>query len=92
MAIGRMPDRASIYDMQSAPIRRHEHPVTEPGEEHRPDSPCIQVCVLDSEDVCTGCGRTRGEIARWTGMTAAEQRAVVRRVAARGKHQNGPHD
>jgi predicted Fe-S protein YdhL (DUF1289 family) len=65
--------------MQSAPIRRHERPDTEPGEENRPDSPCIQVCVLDANDVCTGCGRTRGEIARWSGMTAREQWAVVSR-------------
>ena len=30
-----------------------------------PISPCMNVCVLDADRCCTGCGRTVGEIARW---------------------------
>jgi predicted Fe-S protein YdhL (DUF1289 family) len=46
-----------------------------------PASPCINVCVLDHVSrTCTGCGRTIDEIARWGGMSAAEQWQVVARL------------
>lgn len=47
-------------------------------------SPCIKVCQLDLQDRCYGCGRTRTEIARWSGMTLEERQAVNRRVGFRG--------
>ena len=28
-------------------------------------SPCIEVCSLNSEDVCIGCYRTANEIIEW---------------------------
>lgn len=28
-------------------------------------SPCIDICTLDSHDVCVGCGRHIDEIAAW---------------------------
>jgi monothiol glutaredoxin len=43
----------------------------------RPQSPCINVCVLDSGSRCTGCLRTVGEIATWSAMTAHEQWALL---------------
>ena len=49
--------------------------------EIRPASPCIKVCVLDTADRCTGCGRTIDEIARWAQMSAEEQWAIVARLA-----------
>jgi predicted Fe-S protein YdhL (DUF1289 family) len=55
------------------------------AEPARPASPCMQVCVLDGAGTCTGCGRTVGEIARWSGMSAGEQWAVVRRIEGVGK-------
>ena len=51
--------------------------------EPRPVSPCINVCVLDAQPVCTGCGRTIDEIARWAQMSAAG--AVGRGRAARAR-------
>ena len=45
-----------------------------------PASPCINVCVLDAQRICTGCHRTLDEIARWGGMSAAEQWSVVARL------------
>jgi uncharacterized protein len=45
-----------------------------------PSSPCMNVCVLDSERVCVGCGRTLEEIARWGRMSAAEQWVVIERL------------
>lgn len=49
----------------------------------RVESPCIKVCVLDAQSVCVGCGRTIDEIAAWSRMSAAEQRAAVERAAQR---------
>ncbi|MEM9209272.1 MAG: DUF1289 domain-containing protein [Pseudomonadota bacterium] len=43
-------------------------------------SPCVQICALDDNDVCVGCGRTVVEIAGWAGMSAAEREAVMRRL------------
>ena len=54
-----------------------------PVSELEPLTPCIGVCRLDRENVCTGCGRTLGEIARWSQMSRAEQRRVMSELAAR---------
>jgi predicted Fe-S protein YdhL (DUF1289 family) len=40
-------------------------------------SPCISVCALDAEGLCSGCLRSRDEIASWMCMTAAEQWALI---------------
>lgn len=45
-----------------------------------PTSPCMNICVLDANRVCTGCGRTLDEIARWGRMSAGEQWAVIKRL------------
>jgi len=45
-----------------------------------PVSPCLNVCVLDADRCCTGCGRTVDEIARWGRMSAQEQWAVIARL------------
>jgi len=48
------------------------------------ESPCIKVCALDSTSgLCTGCGRTLDEIARWSSMSDAERRAIVRALPGR---------
>ncbi|AIS19667.1 DUF1289 domain-containing protein [Pseudomonas rhizosphaerae] len=41
-------------------------------------SPCISVCALDDQDVCTGCQRTAVEITQWGRMSDDERRAVLR--------------
>jgi predicted Fe-S protein YdhL (DUF1289 family) len=43
-------------------------------------SPCIRVCRIEAS-ICVGCGRTLAEIAGWAGLTEAERRAVMERVA-----------
>ena len=44
-------------------------------------TPCRNLCALDAaREICTGCGRTMDEIARWRGMTDAERAAVMARV------------
>ena len=40
-------------------------------------SPCVNICALDDDDVCTGCQRTVAEITRWSRMTNAERRDVL---------------
>jgi predicted Fe-S protein YdhL (DUF1289 family) len=42
------------------------------------ETPCVNICLLDDESgLCIGCGRTRGEIARWIDMTPAARRAIM---------------
>jgi predicted Fe-S protein YdhL (DUF1289 family) len=50
----------------------------------RPPSPCKEICTLNtSSSVCTGCGRTLGEIAEWGLATVSRQHEIVRRSSAR---------
>jgi predicted Fe-S protein YdhL (DUF1289 family) len=47
-------------------------------------SPCIKVCVIDPRSkLCTGCGRTLAEIARWGSMTDAERAHIMAELPAR---------
>jgi predicted Fe-S protein YdhL (DUF1289 family) len=42
------------------------------------ETPCVKICVVDPETgFCIGCGRTRGEIGGWLGMSADERRSVM---------------
>ena len=41
-------------------------------------TPCIKVCVIDATTgLCTGCGRTLDEIARWGGMSESERLSIM---------------
>lgn len=51
-------------------------------------SPCISVCVLNMEDVCTGCFRNADEITQWTSYNNDERRACNARALAREKVVN----
>lgn len=47
-------------------------------------SPCIGVCVLEPvSGFCTGCARTLGEIAAWSGASEAQRRAIKAALPAR---------
>lgn len=42
------------------------------------ESPCVKICLIHpAEGICTGCHRTREEIALWTRMTPEARRAVM---------------
>lgn len=41
------------------------------------DTPCVKVCRIEGSGYCIGCGRTRREIAEWTGLTKNERLAVM---------------
>ncbi|MFT2096837.1 DUF1289 domain-containing protein [Marinomonas sp. 2405UD66-6] len=46
-------------------------------------SPCIHICSLNEENVCTGCYRTGEEISLWGSMDEASQLAVMKKVRER---------
>lgn len=46
-------------------------------------SPCVSICALDEQDICTGCQRTADEITRWGRMDNAERRQVLARCVER---------
>ena len=46
-------------------------------------SPCVNVCALDEQDICTGCQRTVSEITRWGRMDNQERREVLKRCHER---------
>ncbi|MCB1378541.1 MAG: DUF1289 domain-containing protein [Alphaproteobacteria bacterium] len=42
------------------------------------ETPCVKICVVDPETgFCIGCGRTRGEIGNWIGMSPAQRHDVM---------------
>lgn len=46
-------------------------------------SPCIGVCQLDRDSICSGCGRLIGEIAEWSRAGEQRRRQIARDAAAR---------
>lgn len=50
------------------------------------ETPCIKICDIDlATGLCVGCGRTRGEIAGWVGLTDAERRAIMEQLKVRAR-------
>ncbi|PRY95426.1 hypothetical protein BCF33_1046 [Hasllibacter halocynthiae] len=48
------------------------------------ESPCVKVCLIHpAEGLCTGCLRTRDEIAAWSRMTPEARRAVMDELPGR---------
>ncbi|WP_298253414.1 DUF1289 domain-containing protein [Bradyrhizobium sp.] len=48
------------------------------------ETPCIAVCMIDPRtNLCFGCGRTLGEIARWHRMESAERLSLMAELPAR---------
>lgn len=48
------------------------------------ETPCIKICVVDPETgFCIGCGRTRGEIGGWLGLSPEERRGVMAELPKR---------
>ena len=48
-------------------------------------SPCINICCLDDQDVCSGCYRTSEEITLWGSMNNDQRHEVMKKVAQREK-------
>jgi predicted Fe-S protein YdhL (DUF1289 family) len=48
-------------------------------------SPCVGICALDDEDLCTGCQRSIDEIRCWSRMDNQERRQVLLRCHERAR-------
>ncbi|MBL7998239.1 MAG: DUF1289 domain-containing protein [Candidatus Kapabacteria bacterium] len=47
-------------------------------------TPCIQVCQIDQiTGLCTGCHRTRNEVARWGAMSNHERLNIMAELPIR---------
>lgn len=51
-------------------------------------SPCINICQLNAEDLCTGCWRSLDEIAAWGSLSPQDRAAVMARLPARALTQS----
>ena len=48
------------------------------------ESPCVNICVIHpSAEICTGCYRTRYEIAGWSRMTSEERQEIMNTLPER---------
>lgn len=48
------------------------------------ETPCIKICTYDaSHGLCSGCGRTLEEIARWSEMSEDERQRIMAELPAR---------
>lgn len=52
-------------------------------------SPCISVCALDEEDVCTGCYRSLQEIRDWSSASNVRRREIIGLANGRCKARYG---
>lgn len=50
-------------------------------------SPCVSICALDENDICTGCQRTGMEIIQWGRLDDEGRRAILRRCEERARSQ-----
>ncbi|MGB3809612.1 MAG: DUF1289 domain-containing protein [Parvibaculum sp.] len=46
-------------------------------------SPCIDICELDPNGICTGCARTVREVACWGALSEADRRDIMSELPAR---------
>jgi uncharacterized protein len=53
-----------------------------------PPSPCVRNCCLDEQDICLGCGRSLGEICRWSQVDAVEKARTLALAKARREARN----
>jgi predicted Fe-S protein YdhL (DUF1289 family) len=48
------------------------------------DTPCKNVCVVHPDaQLCIGCGRSIGEIARWQSLSGAERSSIMAQLPDR---------
>ena len=61
--------------------------MTERSAEKPLRSPCVSICVLDEQDVCTGCQRTGQEISQWGKLNNEQRREVLAKSGQRAREQ-----
>lgn len=47
------------------------------------ESPCVGICSLDEQDICSGCYRNVQEIIDWMSMDNAQREDVLRKCKER---------
>jgi predicted Fe-S protein YdhL (DUF1289 family) len=47
------------------------------------ESPCLGICSLDEQDICSGCYRNVQEIIDWMSMDNAQREDVLRKCKER---------
>jgi len=47
------------------------------------ESPCIDLCCLDDDDICVGCFRTLDEIKRWSSSSGMKRVVILRNADQR---------
>jgi uncharacterized protein len=52
-------------------------------------SPCRQVCRLNKDDICVGCGRTKKEISEWSTYHYYQRMKIMERLGY-GKRRPRP--
>lgn len=45
-------------------------------------SPCTNICRIQADGFCAGCGRTLDEIASWSLATDEQRQAILTRIEA----------
>ena len=53
-----------------------------------PPSPCVSVCRLDADAICSGCWRTRQEIAAWSTAEDVVKRLILENCRKRQRQQD----
>ena len=48
-------------------------------------SPCINVCELDKENICIGCGRRLKHILDWTDYTEEKRDEIIKNLNTKDK-------
>lgn len=51
--------------------------------DEQPASPCVSICALDDDEICTGCYRSADEITDWFLASNDEKREIIARAATR---------
>lgn len=46
-------------------------------------SPCRNICQLDAQEICIGCGRSLAEVAEWSRASVERQQAICQQAQAR---------
>jgi len=49
------------------------------------ESPCVDICRLDENDVCVGCFRTAREIGAWLSYSDEQRSQIMERLSVRAE-------
>ena len=56
------------------------------------ESPCIDDCCLNDDDICLGCFRSREEIMKWREISNHERIAILKNAQQRREAKLGGQD